>query len=328
MRFNTPIVLLFFCLFYIPLYAQNSKSDSVQAKKEIQRVNNTKEVQKIVIPNLEPEPIVLTSVTTAMSKGENPGIQLDIPEVTVDDVQRDLERRIKNKTKSKFVKSGNETAIQETIIKEISDTPLNFFVKVMPLDSGSRIISFAEDQGAFITESADADKYARFKSFVRDFGVEAYREKVADQIKLQEKALSDLEGDLNKLKKQNEKMHTDIRDNEAAIVNSEVDIKANVKQQELKDDDIIKQKSVVSSTTDKETRKLENKKLNDLEKEKDKFRNEINSFNKKIVKSRANIENLEDEIELNLQEQELVKEKITAQRSLVKGLEGKLEKIK
>jgi hypothetical protein len=123
-------------------------------------------------------------------------------------------------------------------------------------------------------------------------------------------------------------MHADIKDNEAAVLNAEVDIKANGRQQEVKDEEILQRKSVVSAASDKETKKIENKKLNDLEREKDKFRNEINSLNRKIVKSRANIEDLEDEIEVNLQEQELVKDKITSQRSLVKGFEAKLARIK
>ena len=318
------------CLSISIAWAQKSKtaSDSIQSKKDVQRVNNTSPVEKINIPRLDPKPIVVTPVTMTMSKGENPGIQLDIPEVTLDDIQKDIEKRIKSKTKSKFVKSGNETSIQETIIKEIAEVPLNVFVKMIPLDSGARVVTFVEDQGVFISEKSDDNKFSKLESFVKDFGVGAYREKVSGQIKAQEKILSGLEGDLNRLKKQNEKMHTDISDNETAIVNSEVDIKANARQQELKNEEIIQQKSVVSSTTDKEAKKLENKKLNALEKEKDNFRDNVNSLNKKIVKSRASIEELEDELKVNLQEQDLMKDKITAQRSLIKGLEGKLERIK
>ncbi len=318
------------CLSTFIVSAQKSKtaSDSIQSKKELQRVNNTSQVEKINIPKLDPKPIVVTPVTTTMSKGENPGVQLDIPEVTVEDIQRDIEKSIKNKTKSKFVKSGNEVSIQQTIIKEIAQTPLNVFVKVTPLDSGARIITFVEDQGVFISENSDEDRFSKLKSFVKNFGAVAYREKVSDQVKSQEKILNDLESNLSKLKKQNEKMHTEISNNETAIVNSEVDIKANARQQELKNEEIIQQKRVVSSTDDKEAKKIENKKLNALEKEKNNFRDNVNSLNKKIVKSRANIEKLEEEIQVNLQEQNLLKDKITQQRSLVKGFQAKLEKIK
>jgi chromosome segregation ATPase len=244
----------------------------------------------------------------------------------VEDIQRDLEKRIKNKTKSKFVKTGSETSIENTVIKEIGDDPVNVYVQVTSLDSGARVTAFIEDQNKFIGE--DNDKYNLMSSFIRDFGAKAYHEKVEGHIKSENKILSDLEGDLNKLRKQNEKMHSDISENESTITNSEVDIKSNAKQQELKDDEIIKQKSVVNSTTDKDAKKLENKKLHDLEKEKDKFRNEVSSLHKKIVKSRSGIETLEHEIKLNLQEQDLLEDKITKQRGFVKGLEGKLEKIK
>jgi hypothetical protein len=323
------VVLSFFFIHNPELSGQSSvatSADSTRGKKEVRRVNNTTSVTKMVVPNLEPKPVVLTPVTSTMSKGDNPGIQLDIPEVTVDEIQRDLEKRIKNKTKSKFVKNGEETSIQETIIKEISEEPVNVYVKLSPLDSGVRVITFVEERGAFIGESSG--KFSNVKSFVQNFGTETYRGKVAEQVKSQEKILDNLLNELDKLKKQNEKMHADIKDNEASIINAEVDIKANTRQQELKDEEILQQKNVVNATSDKDLKKTENKKLNDLERQKDKFRSEINSLNRRIVKSRANIEDLEDEIELNLQEQELLKDKITGQRSLVKGFEGKLAKVK
>lgn len=296
-------------------------------QKEVQRVNNPTPVEKMIIPTLKPKNVTVAPVVQTMSKGDKPGIMLDIPEVTVDDIQRDLEKSIKSKTKSKFVKVGNETSIQETIIKEISENPLNVFVLTTPLDSGARIITFMAEGDAFIDE-ASGPKYDKMKTFVRDFGISAYREAVANQIRSEEKVLKDLEDDLDKLKKENEKLHTDIKDNETTILNSEVDIKANARQQEAKDEEIIQQKKLVSSIKDKDLRKEENKKVNSLEKEKDDLRDALGSLNRKIIKSRANIEELEDKVKVNLQEQDLMKKKVVDQRALLKGLEAKLDRIK
>jgi hypothetical protein len=323
---NTLIALLISILSFLRVTAQDSP-DSAQVQKEVQRVNNPTPVEKMIIPTLKPKDVTVTPVVQAMSKGDQPGIMLDIPEVTVDDIQRDLEKSIKSKTKSKFVKVGNETSIQETIIKEISENPLNVFVLTTPLDSGARIITFMAEGETFIDE-ASGSKYDKMKTFVRDFGISAYREAVANQIRSEEKVLKDLEGDLDKLKKENEKLHADIKDNETTILNSEVDIKANARQQEAKDEEIIQQKKLVSSIKDKDLRKEENKKVNSLEKEKDDLRDALGSLNRKIIKSRANIEELEDKVKVNLQEQDLMKKKVVDQRALLKGLEAKLDSIK
>jgi hypothetical protein len=79
-----------------PMMAQDTKvaiaDTTAQVKKESKRVNNTQPVEDIVVPILEPKPLILTAVDAKMSKGENPGVQMDIPEVVVDDLQRDLEK--------------------------------------------------------------------------------------------------------------------------------------------------------------------------------------------------------------------------------------------
>jgi hypothetical protein len=315
-----------------PMMAQDTKvaiaDTTAQVKKESKRVNNTQPVEDIVVPILEPKPLILTAVDAKMSKGENPGVQMDIPEVVVDDLQRDLEKSIRNKTKSKLVKSDSEMSIENTIISEIGDDPINVFVQLTSLDSGARVTAFVEDQGKFISEKEGGEKYARMSSYLRDFGLNAYREKVSGQIKLENKTLSDLESDLNKLRKSNEKMHEDISKNESSITNAETDIKSSTKEQEIVGEEIVKQKLVVGSAADKDAKKLENKKLNGLEKQKDKARDNVTSLNKSIVKSRAEIENLEAGIKSNLQEQQLLQDKISMQRGFVKGLEGKLAKIK
>lgn len=324
------LILMLASWINLSLSAQDSasKADTLEASVASKRVNNTEPVDKIVIPNLEPRPLVLTQVTGSMSKGENPGIQMDIPEVSVDDIQRNLEKSIRNKTKSKFVKGDTETSIENTVISEIGDEPVNVFLKLTPIDSGARVVAFVEDKGKFISESEERDKYSRMTSFLRDFGLNAYREKVSDHIKSETKILNGLESDLNKLRKNNEKMHGDISKNESAITNAEADIKSNATGQEVMDEAVAKQKLVVSTATDKETKKAENKKLNSLEKEKDKSRSEASSLNKQIVKSRADIESLEADIKTNLQEQDLLEDKIAQQRAFVKGLEEKLGKIK
>ena len=185
------------------------------------------------------------------------------------------------------------------------------------------ILKEAELRGETFKKEKELEAKERFVQMKANHDKEVFErnKKINDaenRIRQKEQSINQKEGNPDK----------HIKENEATIVNSEVDIKSNARQQELKDEEILQQRSVVNATSDKEARKVEDKKLNSLEKEKNNLRGDINSLNKKIVKSRADIEELEDEIEVNLQEQELVKEKITEQRALVKAMEGNLERIK
>ena len=310
-----------------------SRTDSAnlshQKSGTIQRVNNTNTspTKEFVVPVINPKPVVAKAIQSVMSKGENPGLQVDIPEVMPEDLQRAFEDAIRNKTKSKLIKVGEELSVQETIIEDISDFPMNVYAMIVKLDSGTRIISFFEDKGEFISEPSSPDKFTRAREFLIRFGVKEYTQEVNGQVKAEQRKLDDVESDLKKLIRQNEKIHLSIKENESDIVNAELDIKANLKEQPMKDDEIIKQKSYINSIKDKEQKKDAEKDLKDLKRQKERLREDNVSFNKKIVEARANIEELETQLSQNQQEQKLMHEQVDAQRAWMKAMENKLAKI-
>lgn len=311
--------------------ANTSIADSTAAMpspRELQRVNNTMDASPLRAKVLKPGIITLEGVDQNMSRGEQPGLKLYIPEVTPVNFVRDFEKAVKKRTKEKSKTEGDEFIISGTQLKAISDSPLNVYSIIAEQDSGTVATVFLEDDSTFISHAQNAEKYEKAKVLLYDIGVDAYKKVVSDKLDEEKKKLRDMENDFGKLTRANEKAHANIKENEARILNTESDIEANLREQKAKDEQILNQKTHVASLGTKEEKKSAQSDLKELNKEKDRLRKDNVSMHRDIVKYRSNIEELEREIEKNLQEQALVKEQIQEQTSYVWGLEGKLEGIK
>lgn len=315
-------------LFALSASAQNlNKADSIK-NATLQLTNNTGPVVEFAIPVITPKPVLVEAVQSSMSKGTNAGFQVEIPEVTPDQIEKNLENDLRNKTKSKVAKNNNEYAIQGTLLTSISDKPLNVYVILTKLDSSTRAVYFFEQDSVFISESVDANKSNLSKEYIRAFALNQYKEQTQTRIKNETNKLEALEKDLKKLMSQNESLHSDIKSLESSINNANMDIKANEGAQELKTKEIYKHKELVATIKEKETKKTAEKVLNDLNKENKKLRSEHESLNQKTVKYRAEIESHKVKIRTNLEDQYLKNQAISKQRAYLRGVQAMAEKIR
>lgn len=306
---------------------QDVKKDSLKHSVTNQLVNNTESPVEVRIPVINPKPVLVEAVNIAMSRGAKPGFQVDIPEVTPDQIEKDLQNSIRNKTKSKIVKTNNEYSVQGTLLSSISDKPLNVYVTLTKQDSSTRAVYFFEQDSVFIDESVDVNKANLSKEYVRAFGVSQYKNQTQSRIKAENNKLDALDKELRKLMNQNQDMHADIKGLESNISHAGMDIKVNEGAQDLKIKEIYKQKELVATIKEKETKKTAEKVLSDLNKENKKLRDEHESLNKKIVKHRADIESLKVKIRHNQEDQFLKNQAISKQRAYIRGVEAMAEKI-
>lgn len=303
------------------------KKDTLKSTT-VQMVNNTDLPVEVFVPVLTPKLITVEAVKSQMSKGLNSGFQVDIPEVTPDQIDKNLQSNIRNKTKSKVSKTNNEYFVQGTVLSSISDKPLDVYVVLTRLDSSTRAVYFFEQDSAFISEEIDVNKTNLSKEYVRSFATSQYKEQTQNRIKGEKEKLGVLEKDLKKLMTQNQEMHSDIKGLESSINNTNMDIKANQDAQEIKTKEIAKQKELVGSIKEKEAKKVAEKGLNDLNKENKKLREEYESLNKKTVKYRADIEAIKLKIKVNMEDQYLKNQALTKQRGYIRGIEAMAEKIR
>lgn len=327
-------ILLYFLpvLLATPVVGQQASiADSTREapqQRELQRVNNTTEVTPLKAKVMKPRAITVESVDQKMSRGEQPGLKLYIPEVNPVNFTREFEKAIKKRTKEKSKTVGEEFIITGTQVKEISDRPLNVYSIIAEQDSGTVLTTFLEEDSVFISRAQNAEKYEKAKVLLYGIGVDVYKNVVSGQLAVEQKKLRGMENDFSKLTKANEKFHANIKENEANIINTENDIEANLNEQKAKDGQILDQKTHVASLSTKEEKKSAQSTLKDFNKEKEKLRKNNVTMHRNIVKYRGNIEELDREIDKNLQEQATLKEMIQEQTAYVWGLEGKLAEIK
>ena len=309
-------------------YAQDSNSEISEKDSEKIKLTNNEGIEhnKILI-DFEVKEILFDYENMPMSKGDKPSIIMDIPEVKVGQIMKEWSNRIKNDTKSNVETVDNEVYIYETIIEEISNQLINVYAQITENIYGTRIIAFFEIDGAFLSESLDENKFNGANLMMRNFGITQYQNTIQEQIKIEKKMLSDFENELDKYQKKNTKLHKQIKENEQDIIDTENDISINLIDQDLKVEQINEQKKIIARSGGK-TQKEAEKKLKEIESDRKDLQSVHKDLNKNNITSRGELENIKIEINKNLSEQDILKDKIRRKLSELKSKEEKLVNIK
>ncbi|MDN5199792.1 hypothetical protein QQ008_00420 [Fulvivirgaceae bacterium BMA10] len=297
-----------------------------KVEKEKKTTNNDNIDRDKINIDFEVKPILFEASSMEMSKGSQPGITMQIPQASVEDVKKQWLKHIQANRKNKAQIAGDEIVLTNTLLTEVSEDSLNIYSKINENMSGTNLVLFLEQNDQFISEELDKAKYEATVKMMRDFGVESYKNAVKDELKEEKKILKDLRNDLNKLQNENEKLHKKISENELGIINKQSDIKLNSLNEESKIEEIYEQSKVVGAA-EGEAKKEANKDLKSLKRERKKMQKKNKRMHNKIVDNRGEIEKTKEAIVENLSEQDLQKEKIKKQLSRVKSIEEKLSKI-
>lgn len=332
--FTTVAVLL-----WLNSVAQDQNNEGSKLKKDTEVsamagqnadrfVNNPNENRKVDLKELAVKEIVILQQVKTMSKGENTAVVVKIPETLIKEVQKNWEKFIKNKTKSKVQNTLDETWISATTVSSIYQDPINIYSKIIQTPDGVDISAFFEINGAFIT-AQDNDKMTAAGEYMRTFAIRQYKLAIENQLKTEEKNLKTMKQELTKLQKENERLHKGIKVNESNIINTESDIQINASDQVRKATEVEKQKQAKMDVAgDKEQEKLAKKALKERERERKKLQNKNQDMHKNIAKYKAEIEKSKRAIQLNLDQQSIENEAIKKQMLLVRAVKNQLVKIK
>ena len=209
-------------------------------------------------------------------------------------------------------------------INKISRYSLDVYGRLTELTGGCQFSAFFQyTDSVFINESnVDNERLTSLKTYVHDFGVEAYKSVVDNQIKEAKKEVSrqeDLLKDIEKKSKKAEKSITgceaDIQEYNAGIFEVENDI--------VRLDETITLKKTAFSTLTKGTPEFDaaKKELKNLEKQKSKYFGESKSKKGKIKSKELDIKDAKTQIADN--EVYLAK-----QRTVIQDKEQIVEKLK
>ncbi len=232
--------------------------------------------------------------------------------------------------KLKVEKNGDEFYVRSIEEASITKHSMDVYARIVEVSNGCQFNAFFQyTDSVFINETnADPERIESIKSFVRDFGIEAYKSVVDDQIKEAKKEVSNQEGvlkDMESVTKKQEKAITrfesDIQEFNAGIFEVENDI--------VRLDETITARKVDFSTLMKKTPEYEvaKKELKTLAKEKSKLFGQVKSLKGKIKSKEQDIKSAQGKIAEN--ELKMVRQRLVIQEKelIVEQLNGKKEGI-
>ncbi|GEM_PF-5687376 len=177
----------------------------------------------------------------AMSEGINNAFTITIeePYKYVRDVwSKYMEKfgRVKKNKQKEYVSLGAS-------VPTLASRPVDIFAKFEKMDKHTTLAHFwiRTDEGFFTPEQEDAAQ--RATDFVSEFKKEIARERIREELKKAEKELKKTESHLNRLIKDNERLHTSIKNYEKKIQRAKENIEKNEKDQTRTKEKLEKQKA-------------------------------------------------------------------------------------
>jgi hypothetical protein len=274
------------------------------------------------------QPIKVYEDSISFSKHKHPGVVVTIPECSLESVQKHWEKEMESGTKSKAVYENGEWSIFGANLKKISPTPVNLFSKLVSQDSLVKMmVSIELKEDVFVEKGSYEAELELMKNYLKKFAKDQYTEVADGQLKEEEKKLKDLNKELSSYQKDESDLEKSIRDAEKTIKEEQENLVVLNNEESTLSAEIIKQNQDLNQLTDGPAKEGMSKSIKDLDKQKKKLMNDIESGNKKISKAQDNIRDANSEIPKKQELQKELNEKVAAQEAVVRKFEEKLKTI-
>jgi chromosome segregation ATPase len=282
----------------------------------------------IIIPGIyAQQPIRVYEDSITYGKSKYPGVVVTVPEANYEKLQKEWKKELEAKTKSKVVIENGEWSIFGANVKNLSPTPVNIYSKLNNQDSLVEMRVAVELKKDVFVEKQSTEML-KLETYLKEFSKNQYLETAGSQLKVEEDTLRQLKKKLSDYEKDESKLNEDIKSSEKSIKEAEDNISALNSELETLGSEIDIQNTQLSTMTDGSTKDDKAKFIKDLEKQKKKLGNDIESSEKKIKKANKEIKDAKEEIPQKQSLQEEMKKKISEQELVVQKYEQKLAAIK
>lgn len=272
-------------------------------------------------------PIKTTDDVLTFGNTQSPGVWVNIPETSVDNIRKDWVKILERGTKSKALVNGKEVTIFGAQAKELAGDPINIFSIVEEKDSSVMIFASIElKRDEFITK--DSPQYTALNNMLLAFAKEKYTAVAEGQLAQESKKLKDLEKSLESLRKTKDKLEKEIKSDQTTIDQENYKIVNAQKELAEHDRNLDSKGTELAKLDAKEERKAKESEIKDLQKKKKSSQKDIASSESKISKSTNNIADNNTAIAVNLKEQSKVMTDIADQTMRMRNYESKLNTIK
>jgi DNA repair exonuclease SbcCD ATPase subunit len=253
----------------------------------------------VVIPNSDTE-----GVTAAWRKYVNvrpAGERIDNLNTQIGNIFRNKDKRFKRE-KLKMVRNGEELYIRSVDIDQIASSPMDVYATVSQLPEGCQLSAFFQyTDSTFIDEgNVEENLLNSVQDYVRNFGVETYRNIMDNNIKVASKAVTREQNRLKDLQASTLREEKSILRNESAIQ----EFKAKISQLQKDSANSVqniasKEEELAELDKDSADYMLVDKELTLLGKEKLRIAREIRSLKTRIKSRELDIESAKNQIASN-----------------------------
>jgi hypothetical protein len=173
----------------------------------------------------------IEEMVSGMSLGQQNAMILDLPYDMkfAEGVWKDYLKEFKGKSKN--VKRSDEVFTDDASISYISNNTVDVYSIVEKNGDGSQLKLWMDLGGGFVDSERFPDAYEGVKVMLRGYEKLLNVENIKIELKNEENRLKDLEKDLSKLERLNEKYLKDIEEWKAKIAENETLIETNIQDQ-------------------------------------------------------------------------------------------------
>lgn len=193
--------------------------------------------------------VKVTEESISYSVGSKNSIVVTIPYGDQEVVEKELKNEMKDWGGKYSSSKGEAQTLQSSVKKMFERKTFDSYAKVIKTDDGIKVAVAVDLGGAFMTSSQHSAQFAEMKERLQKFAVTAAKESIKENMKAEEKILSNFEKEEKSLEKEKDSHLKDIEDYKKKIADSQKKIEDNV----------------VLQTKKKEQIKDQSKKIKDLE---------------------------------------------------------------
>jgi predicted nucleic acid-binding Zn-ribbon protein len=282
----------------------------------------------------------LEEVTRETSKGIQTGYMITVKGADFKATQKEWEKNIKNnkfidilkksETKVQFSHKGDEYIATNALINSISSTPISVMATITDIKEGVRVIAYFKlDSVNISSKNSKEETYLAAQNYLRNFGIDALKQTINDELDNEKEILKDFTNQLKKLRSKKDDYEKSIGKNKANIREMESSIKANLIDQDRQDNKVHLAKDTLHTFNRKtEEYKTFKGKLKDEQQAFKKLQKANKSYHSKIKKYELSIDKAEENIKNNIKEQNTQKEMIKKQKLVIVAVEDRIKKIK
>jgi len=208
-------------------------------------------VLSVVIVQAQSE---IRTVEQNMSRGAQPGIAIDISDVSLDNAKQQWTKFIKQyKGKTKYDKKTMEYFTDDAKVQAISENSTDIYATIVEYKAESKITAtiWFDLGGSFLNESDQPERIETAKNILNIYVKNVRVAQAEEEYQAEQKTLKQLHNDLSSLEKEKAKYEDKIADAEKLISEMKSNIATNMDQQKAKAVEIEEQQTNVNNAQSK-----------------------------------------------------------------------------